>query len=243
MRIAVISEVLGNFWALESVLEDIRAQGVDRILNLGDSLYGPLAPLETAWRLRTHDVLSVRGKLDRLLSGPARRGLPLMAAIVRSRLDIETRRWLRQLPTLRVFASRIVLCHGCRDAGYPCLAEPGALRPAWRRAAGALYRSRKAGRDVILCGRGPLFRKAVLPGGTIIISPGSVGLPVRRESHPYSGAVATGSPHARYVLIESRPGSLDIRPIEVEYPWNAAAAAALANGCPDWAVWLRTGRA
>lgn len=244
MRIAAISEIFGNAWALESVLNDIRGRGVDRILNLGDSLYGPLAPLETAWRLRARDVVSVRGRLDRLLAGPAGRGLPLMAAIARSRLDGETRNWLRQLPVLRVFASRIVLCHGCRDAEFPCLAEPGVLRPAWRRAAGALRRSRKAGgRDIILCGRSPLFRKALLPGGTIMISPGSVGLPVRRESHPYSGAVAAGSPHARYVLIESRPDGLDIRPVEVEYPWDAAAAAALANGCPDWAVWLRTGRA
>ena len=53
----------------------------------------------------------------------------------------------------------------------------------------------------------------------------------------------TPSPHARYALIESGAGGLDVRHIEVEYPWDAAAAAALANGCPDWAVWLRTGRA
>lgn len=243
VRIAVISEILGNSWALESVLRDIRGRGVDRILNLGDSLFGPLAPLETAWRLRSRDVLSVRGRLDRLLAEPAGRSLPLLAALVSSRLDVETRRWLRQLPALRVFGSRIVLCPGCRAAEFPCLAGPGVSRPAWRRAAGALRRSRKAARDVVLCGRGPLFRKAALPGGAVIISPGSVGLPVRREGHPYAGPVATGSPHARYVLIEFRSGDCDVRPVAVEYPWDAAAAAALANGCPDWAVWLKTGRA
>jgi len=235
MRIAVISEVFGNFWALESVLKDIRRRGVDRILNLGDSLYGPLAPLETAWRLRTRDVLSVRGQLDRLLAGPTAPCLPLMAAIARSRLDAETRRWLRHLPSSRVFASQIVMCNRCRDAGIECPAPRVAARPRRKR--------RTRPRAVILCGRGPVFGKKAFPGGTIMIRPGSVGLPARRGINPYSSEAAMGSPHARYALIESGAGGLDVRPIEVEYPWDAAAAAALANGCPDWAVWLRTGRA
>ncbi len=40
--IAVISDIHGNRWALEAVLEDINRRGIKRIANLGDCLYGPL---------------------------------------------------------------------------------------------------------------------------------------------------------------------------------------------------------
>lgn len=52
MKLAAISNVRGNAWALESVLRDIRGHGVGRIINLGDSLSGPLAPAETAMLLQ-----------------------------------------------------------------------------------------------------------------------------------------------------------------------------------------------
>ena len=43
-RIAVLSDIHGNRWALEAVLEDIERNPVDAVLNLGDVLYGPLDP-------------------------------------------------------------------------------------------------------------------------------------------------------------------------------------------------------
>lgn len=46
MRLAVLGDIHGNAPALEAVLEDIRAEHVDRIVVAGDVLAGPL-PLET----------------------------------------------------------------------------------------------------------------------------------------------------------------------------------------------------
>ena len=51
MRIALVSDIHGNLPALEAVLDDTRRRGVARIVNLGDSLSGPLLPLETARRM------------------------------------------------------------------------------------------------------------------------------------------------------------------------------------------------
>jgi len=48
MRIALVSDIHGNLPALEAVVSHIKRQGVDLIVNLGDSLSGPLLPLETA---------------------------------------------------------------------------------------------------------------------------------------------------------------------------------------------------
>jgi predicted phosphodiesterase len=57
MKIAVISDIHGNFAALEAVLADIDTRGVDIIVNLGDILSGALQPCETADRLSsTQDV-------------------------------------------------------------------------------------------------------------------------------------------------------------------------------------------
>ncbi|MEI8611574.1 metallophosphoesterase family protein [Enterovibrio sp. Hal110] len=43
MRIALISDIHSNIYALDAVLDDIRHQGVDVVVNLGDILYGPIA--------------------------------------------------------------------------------------------------------------------------------------------------------------------------------------------------------
>ena len=42
MRFAAIADVHGNHLALEAVLADIAAQGINDIVNLGDMLSGPL---------------------------------------------------------------------------------------------------------------------------------------------------------------------------------------------------------
>ncbi|CAN7412416.1 metallophosphoesterase [Phenylobacterium sp. LjRoot219] len=51
MRFAAVSDIHGNLPALEAVIADIGAQGVTEVVNLGDSLSGPLWPVETAGRL------------------------------------------------------------------------------------------------------------------------------------------------------------------------------------------------
>jgi predicted phosphodiesterase len=51
MKIAVISDIHGNLAALEAVLADIGRRSPDLIVNLGDTVLGPLQPFETAERL------------------------------------------------------------------------------------------------------------------------------------------------------------------------------------------------
>ena len=71
--VAVLSDIHGNRWALAAVLDDIGRRGITRLLNLGDSLYGPLDPAGTAALLLGLDCLSIRGNEDRiLLDAPCR---------------------------------------------------------------------------------------------------------------------------------------------------------------------------
>ena len=67
MRIALISDIHSNIDALDAVLDDIARQGVERIVNLGDSLSGPFAPRETAERLVPLELPSVSGNHERML--------------------------------------------------------------------------------------------------------------------------------------------------------------------------------
>ena len=65
MRLAVISDIHGNLLALEAVLADIEARGVDAIVNLGDCVTSPLWPKETFDRLGELALPTVRGNHDR----------------------------------------------------------------------------------------------------------------------------------------------------------------------------------
>ena len=70
MRIAVIADIHGNLPALEAVLIDIARRHVDRTINLGDCVSGPLWPREVCDLLMASDDPIIRGNHDRWVSGP-----------------------------------------------------------------------------------------------------------------------------------------------------------------------------
>lgn len=65
MRLAIFSDVHGNFAALEAVFADIKRQGsFDHLVFVGDLAYGAHEPRHCAELLQSHDVLSVYGNTD-----------------------------------------------------------------------------------------------------------------------------------------------------------------------------------
>ena len=74
MRLAVVSDIHGNLPALQAVLAEIGRERVDRVVNLGDIVSGPLWPRETAALLRALDWPTIRGNHERqVLTLPAER--------------------------------------------------------------------------------------------------------------------------------------------------------------------------
>jgi putative phosphoesterase len=70
MQLAVISDIHGNCFALDAVLADIRRQGIERIVCLGDAIQGGAQPAETVKRLREVGCPIVMGNADAwLLTG------------------------------------------------------------------------------------------------------------------------------------------------------------------------------
>jgi predicted phosphodiesterase len=67
MRTAIVSDIHSNVFALEAVIQDTGRRGVERIFDLGDSLYGPIAPRETYQLMQAEAVTTIRGNQDRLI--------------------------------------------------------------------------------------------------------------------------------------------------------------------------------
>ena len=70
MKIAIISDVHGNSHALQAVLKDLERRKVEMIINLGDSVYGPLDPLGTIEILMKNEMVHIKGNCDRMLWEP-----------------------------------------------------------------------------------------------------------------------------------------------------------------------------
>lgn len=241
--LAVLADIHGNRWALDAVLEDLRNMRIDELLNLGDTLWGPLDPAATADALRAQPWRHVLGNMDREMLYP---GPTLSATDAHSiaALDPDRRRWLEQhRPALRF--GDILACHGTPASDtHPLLEEitPGSVErrsgSEVRRALGELA----ADIQVVLCGHTHVPGAVQVPGGPLVVNPGSVGLPAYRHDFPAEHAIENGEPHARYALLSRRPGGWSVDFRRVAYDWDAAAACADANGRPDWAHQLRTGR-
>lgn len=64
LRLAILADIHGNLPALEAVLADARAQGVDGYIIAGDLLLGAPFPVETLDRLRSLDAWIIQGNND-----------------------------------------------------------------------------------------------------------------------------------------------------------------------------------
>lgn len=243
MRIAVLSDIHGNLHALEAVLADVKAQAPDVTVNLGDILSGPLRPAETADLLMTLDLPTVAGNHERqLLTLPAER-MNKSDAFTWARLSERHRAWLRGLPAERVLDGDVLLCHGAPGGDDLCyLLEdlgPDHFRPA--RPAQVAERLAGVDQDLVLCGHTHLPRMVRLPTGPLVVNPGSVGLPAYDDDRPWPHVVETGSPHARYAVLDRGPAGWSVTFRAVAYDWDRAAAEARAAGRDEWAEALATG--
>jgi hypothetical protein len=81
-----------------------------------------------------------------------------------------------------------------------------------------------------------------VPGGPLVVNPGSVGLQAYDDIHPRPHWIENGSPEARWALAErDAHGDWHVQLRVTPYDWRAAAARAQDNGRGDWADALGTG--
>ena len=247
MRLAVIADIHGNLLALDAVLTDIAARGVDLTVNLGDCVSGPLWPAETAARLMALGLPTVRGNHDRLVIEAEGEALYFSDRLAREQLGEAQRAWLAGLPMsldLNVGGVAVRLFHATPTDDNTYLMEDklgGRLvqsdAPVIRNRLGDLGDTR-----LVLCGHSHLLRLLALDGVTVV-NPGSVGQPAYSDPTPPDAHVSeAGSPHARYAIVTLRDGAVAaVDGIAVAYEWEAAARQAEAYGRAEWARGLRSG--
>lgn len=243
MRLAVLSDIHGNLAALEAVIADFRARGVERALDLGDLLSGPLQARETADRLIGLGWPTIAGNHERqVLNDPPER----MSASDRhaaGELRADQRDWLRSLPPSLRLDEEVLLVHGTPASDLECFLET--VDADGMRAASAAEVAHRAGADparLILCGHTHVPRAVRLDDGRLVVNPGSVGLQAYAGEHPHPHRVENGSPQARYAIVERDRDGWRAELLQVDYDWGAAAALARRNGREDWARALETGR-
>jgi predicted phosphodiesterase len=240
--IAVISDIHGNSWALEKVLNDIDTRGISNIVNLGDCFYGPLDPSGTADLLLARQIPTVCGNEDRIILDDSKQSEIL--TFVRQNLNPEHLNWLINLgSTLSI--NNILLLHGTpsTDTEY-LLWEVGHDNVVQSRSVSEVKdRLDEVNDKIILCGHSHVPNEIKLSDNTCVIDVGSVGLQAYTDELPYNHKMEAGSPHARYAILEIDNNTVTIQRVKIEYEWEEAAQTAENNGRADWAGWLRTGLA
>jgi diadenosine tetraphosphatase ApaH/serine/threonine PP2A family protein phosphatase len=243
MRFAAIADVHGNPLALEAVVADIRAQGIDDIVNLGDMASGPLDARRTVDALMALGATSVRGNHDRYLVEQKPDQMWPSDRVAHAQLDKVQLDWLQSLPVTALFRNSVYLCHATPsdDNVYwlETVMPDGAVRispiEAIERIAEGIEQS------LILCGHSHIPRAVRLRDGRMVVNPGSVGCPGYRDGVPFPHLMETGTPDACYSILERRAGRWQVTFRHVPYDHEAMAALARQNQRPEWASALSTG--
>jgi putative phosphoesterase len=230
MRIAVISDIHGNLRALEAVVKDIERRGADVVVNLGDSLSGPLLPKETAQFLMAQPWIHLAGNHERqILTLTANSGESDKYA--HSQLSALELQWIESLPWVHQLSPEVLLCHG--TPGSDCTSL---LQTAERNATRSEIEARLGPVDipVILCGHTHVPRIARAWTDTLIVNPGSAGQPGFVDDYPHPHVIETGSPDARYAMVEKVDGSWLASLHCVPYAYREMASLAKSRARPDW---------
>ena len=259
MKIAAISDIHGNLLALRAVLADIASEGVDKIINCGDTLGGPLESAKTADLLMARGIPMIAGNHERQFLTLAPEKLNRSDACTAFEINAAQRAWLASAPPSMWLCEDVFICHGTPSSDLHYWLETvtddfGVSGSMGVRAAsnseivqrlGSGEHTRRA--SLIVCGHTHVPRAVQMrsPDGghsITVVNAGSVGLPGYDDVHPHKHWIETGSPHARYALMEKTLLGWHVQLRSVAYDFEPMAKLAEQRHRPDWALPLRTGR-
>lgn len=245
MRIAALSDIHSNVYALDAVLTDIRKQGVDVIVNLGDILYGPIAPKATYELLMENELVTIRGNQDRQIyeAGEVEIASNPTMQFILEELGKEPLAWMKQLPFCLELNENVFLCHGTPDDDMTYLLENiESGRASVRSDKEIISLLNNTQSDVVFCGHTHMPRVVRTSTNQMIVNPGSVGLPAYTDDEPLVHSMENFSPHATYAIVECGVLGWSVQHMKVTYALDKAAREAKKRNRQDWVHFLTTGR-
>ncbi|MFI5370186.1 MAG: metallophosphoesterase family protein [Candidatus Eisenbacteria bacterium] len=211
MRVAVLSDIHGNAFALDAVLADLSRGPVDRVVCLGDCVQGGPQPREVVERLRSLACPTVLGNADAWLLEGGRAGgenpSPEQEAVRQwqlTLLDAADRAFIAEFrPTIELplFGDAILLGFHGSPASYNDIVWPATPRDEMTRILGS-----HPGRT--LCGGHThiqFVRRTGVHAHEFFFNPGSVGLVCDNESRDLHC-----ESWAEYALLTAEGGALSL---------------------------------
>lgn len=218
MKVAIFSDIHGNFQALEAVLNDIKSQNCEKILCLGDlAMAGPepkkvidFVKEQTQWEI-------IQGNTDKFISDfePSlidfmKDKFPVMANALLDDvkiLDENSKEYLRNLPPqkeLEIEGVNVLMVHGSPRRNNEDILPDMPIKEIEE-----IIKDTKA--DLIFCGHTHVPCGYQTSTKQTVVNVGSVGRPM------------TKNPQACYVVADFKNGSFSIEHRFVDYDRESAA--------------------
>ncbi len=210
MRVALISDIHANRYALEAVLEDSEKYGTDQYICLGDTVYFGLYPGESYRMVRELNPLTwIKGNTDANIedldeiapSSQFEQYLLDIARFTRDSLQQSEREALASAPvsaSLEIEGQLITFCHGSPYSLYEKLVPSGETEET------TAMRLQDEKACLICCGHTHIPGDFVV-GSKRVINPGAIG-------YSFDGDTRTG-----YALLDISEGGISYHPRRVEW--------------------------
>lgn len=231
MRVGLISDLHAMLPALDAVLADLDARGVDRIICLGDIVDMGPQPVEVMNRLAERDIPCVRGNHDPLDEHPEFPLLRIVEDWTRNQLGPARVAALSALPMhleVDLDGQRLLCVHGSPSG----LTDQVLDNTPWPQLA-SWWGDRQF--DVMACGH---THVQVLRRNheRTIVNVGSVGQPF---AEPFNGNPPRVLKACDYAIVEGGPAGVSVELRRVPLPWEAFVATLYATDFPEPERWLQ----
>ena len=236
--LAALSDIHGNLPALEAVLAELERETVDELVCLGDVALGP-HPSKTVARVRGLGCPVVMGNWDAwVLEGfPAAHEDPWKRFVEQGewwarKLSAEDRAFLRTFvpwTELRVDGVSVLCFHGSPISYDHMILATTPHDDLLRMLEGFDHPLMLAGHTHVQLAR--------VINGTLVVNPGSVGLPFRGLPAGESQVI---SPWAEYALVHIEDSRISVELRRTSYDVDGMLQHTIESGAPHAAWWAKT---